>query len=33
MNVQKHEDQTGISGDGQAAFEELCNNYTQSLTK
>ena len=27
LSVQKHEDDTGISGDGQAAFEELCNNY------
>ena len=29
MNVQKHEDETGISGDGQAAFEELCNTYNR----
>ena len=27
LSIQKHEDDTGISGDGQAAFEELCNNY------
>eukprot|EP00903_Cladosiphon_okamuranus_P011475 g10808.t1 len=27
LSTQKHEDDTGISGDGQAAFEELCNNY------
>ncbi|CAB1101183.1 unnamed protein product [Ectocarpus sp. CCAP 1310/34] len=26
LSIQKHEDDTGISGDGQAAFEELCNN-------
>eukprot|EP00903_Cladosiphon_okamuranus_P010136 g9598.t1 len=27
LAVQKHEDDTGISRDGQAAFQELCNNY------
>ena len=27
LSVQKHEDDSGISGDGQAAFEELCSNY------
>ena len=27
LAVQKHEDDTGISGDGQAAFQELCDNY------
>ena len=27
LSIQKHEDDTGISVDGQAAFEELCNNY------
>ncbi|CAB1103791.1 unnamed protein product [Ectocarpus sp. CCAP 1310/34] len=27
LSVQKHNDDTGISGDGQAAFEEFCNNY------
>lgn len=28
-SVQKHEDDTEISGDGQAAFKELCNNYNR----
>lgn len=27
LSVQKHEDDTGINGDGQAAFKELWNNY------
>ena len=27
LSVHKHEDGSGISGDGQAAFQELCNNY------
>ena len=30
MSVQKHEDDTGVSGDGQAAFQELCTNNKQS---
>lgn len=29
LSVHKHEDDTGISGDGQAAFAELCNNYNR----
>ncbi|CAB1114412.1 unnamed protein product [Ectocarpus sp. CCAP 1310/34] len=31
LSIQKHEDDTGISGDGQAAFEELCNNYDRGF--
>lgn len=27
LSVQKHEDESEISGDGQATFQELCENY------
>ena len=27
LSVHKHEDDSGISGDGQAAFKELCSSY------
>ena len=27
LSLHKHEDNSGNSGDGQAAFQELCNNY------